>query len=1015
MTEFGHILGNAVVRLNPFWAVAAAALICATASAQEAPVRYNHDIRPILSEKCFTCHGPDQNSRKANLRLDSREGAAGVLGPGGAESLSASELYRRITAADPADRMPPASTGKPLTSGEIELLRHWIEQGAPYEKHWAFLPIQRVEPPHTSDTGWVRNDVDRFILARLEEKGMAPNPDADRRTLIRRLSFGLVGLPPDFARVEAFVRDPSPDAYENLVDELMASPHFGERWARHWLDLARFAESHGYEQDYDRKYAYHYRDFVIEAFNHDLPFDTFVKWQIAGDELAPENGLAMMATGFLAAGTHATQITMSQVEKERYDELDDMVRTIGTSMLGLTIGCARCHDHKYDPISMNEYYRMVSTFTKTVRAELPVNAGRGAYEREKARWDKEHVPLAAALFEYERSELPGKFDEWLKAQLASGESPNWLALDINRYSSEGGARLGRLSDESVLAGGVSPEFERYTFEARTDWTGITSVRLDAMADASLPFGGPGRAENGNFALSDFRLTVQSLSPGAKPVDVKLVNARASTEPQGFPASHAIDDDKQTAWAIGSEVGKDHSIVFDLETPIEFEKGSILTFTLEFRCNQRHAIGRPRISISTNTPPVPFDSEPMPQGVLSVLAECRANPGSKLSSKQRSVLFNYFRKQDPKWRDLFNKERQHAKDMPRPDAVMVLVSSEGVPAVRTHTQGGDYLEETHFLKRGDPNQKEGVAKQGFPAVLVRAAEGEARWQMPPPAGARTPYTRSALANWITDARYGAGELLARVIVNRLWQHHMGRGIVPTPSDFGFKGEPPSHPELLDWLASELIRSGWSLKRIHKLILMSSTYRQSADTDPGRMLADSENSLFWHHGRQRLEAEAIRDAMLAASGELDPSMFGPSTLDPDHKRRSIYFMVKRSRLVPMMTLFDAPDSTQGIADRSCTTVAPQALMILNNEAIRKYAGALARRVRPNGEVSYEDAVKTAYGLALSRAPRDTELAESLAFLDEQAASYAAAGHAHPESAALTDFAQALLALNEFVYID
>lgn len=1015
MTEFGHILGNTVVRRNPCWAVAAAALICATASAQDAPVRYNHDIRPILSEKCFTCHGPDRNSRKADLRLDSREGAAEVLGPGGAESLSASELYRRITAADPADRMPPASTGKPLTSGEIESLTRWIEQGAPYEKHWAFLPIEPIAPPPIANTEWIRNDIDRFILARLDEQRITPNPEADRRTLIRRLSFGLVGLPPDPARVEAFVGDASPDAYEKLVDELLSSPHFGERWARHWLDLARFAESHGYEQDYDRKYAYHYRDFIIEAFNQDIPFDTFVKWQIAGDELAPENGLAMMATGFLAAGTHATQITMSQVEKERYDELDDMVRTIGTSMLGLTIGCARCHDHKYDPISMNEYYRMVSTFTKTVRAELPVNAGRDAYEREKARWDKEHAPLAAALFEYEKSELPGKFDEWLKAQLASSESPKWLALDINRYSSEGGARLGRLSDESVLAGGVSPEFERYTLEARTDWTGITSVRLDAMADASLPFGGPGRAENGNFALSDFRLTFQSASPGAKPVDVRLVNARATTEQQGFPASHAIDDDKQTAWAIGSEVGKDHSIVFDLESPIEFEKGAILNFTLEFRHTQRHAIGRPRISISTSAPPVAFDSEPMPQGVLSVLAECRANPDAEPSSKQRSVLFNYFRTQDPKWRDLYNKERQHAKDLPHPDAVKVLVSSEGLPAVRTHTQGGDYLEETHFLKRGDPNQKEGVAQQGFPAVLVRAAEGEARWRIAPPAGARTPYTRSALANWITDTKYGAGELLARVIVNRLWQHHMGRGIVATPSDFGFKGEPPSHPELLDWLASELIKSGWSLKHIHKLILMSGTYRQSADTDSGRMLADSENSLFWHHGRQRLEAEAIRDAMLAVSGALDPSMFGPSTLDPDHKRRSIYFMVKRSRLVPMMTLFDAPDSTQGIAARPCTTVAPQALMILNNEAIRKYAEALAKRIRPSEEVSYTDAVKTAYELALSRAPRDSELAESIAFLVEQAASYAAVGHASPESAALTDFAQALLGLNEFVYID
>lgn len=975
-------------------------------------ITYNHDIRPIFAENCFTCHGPDKNTRKADLRLDNRESALKALGMGG---RAASEFWKRVSSADPDQQMPPPGSGRKLTAAQIETLGKWIDAGAPYEKHWAFLPIERAAAPAVKNASWPRNDIDKFVLAQQEQKGITPNPEADKRTLIRRLYLDLTGLPPEPERVEAFVNDASTDAYEKVVDELLSSPHYGERWARHWLDLARFAESHGYEQDYDRKFAYYYRDFVIQAFNQDLPFDTFVKWQIAGDELAPDNPLAMMATGFLAAGTHATQITKSQVEKERYDELDDMARTIGTSMLGLTIGCARCHDHKYDPITMTDYYRLISTFTKTVRSEYPVNVGPEFYERAKKLYDEEHKPLAASLTEYEKGPLTAKFEEWLSEQLTAVPPPQWIALDVFNYKSEGGARMGRLSDGSVLVSGVDPEFDAYTFEARTKLTGITGVRIDALADATLAANGPGRAENGNFSLSDFKVFVRPDDGTDAKTPVKLMKPRATQEQQGFPIANAIDADTKSAWAPGEPSGKDQSAAFDFETPAGLPDGAVFTFTLEFRADPRHSIGRPRISITTATEPLALNATPMPQDIWELLAARRSKPDTQISSRDRSRLFEYYKKQDQKWKDLYKAEREHAKNEPLPGATKVLISSEGVPAVRTHTQGGDYLEETHFLTRGDPNQKREVATQAFPAILMSAPEGEKHWQVPPPAGSRTPFKRAALANWITDTQYGAGQLLARVIVNRLWQHHFNRGIVATPSDFGFKGEPPANPELLDWLASELIANRWSLKHIQKLILASSTYRQNAKYDETKAKIDPVNALVWRYPRQRLEAESIRDAILAVSGQLDKSMFGPSTLDPDMKRRSIYFMVKRSKLVPMMTVFDAPDATVGIDQRPCTTIAPQALLLINNPNVRASAEALARRMCPEAAIDQTAAVRRGFMLVISRPPTDSELYDARAFLDAQTKSYAAAGNSAPATAAMIDLAHVLLGLNEFVYIE
>jgi hypothetical protein len=800
---------------------------------------FKRHVKPVLVAQCVKCHSGD--NAKSELDLSDRDGLlrGGTAGPAivpgrGKESL----LYQVVTHAKQPHM--PLKAAK-LPDDQAARLAAWIDLGAPYDaplvadarkatnwtqavvppaakQFWSFQPLRRTEPPQVRDAGWCRTPLDRFILARLEAAGLAPSPPLAKRQLLRRLSFDLVGLPPTPEELAAFENDPSPDASEKAVDRLLASPHYGERWARHWLDLARFAESHGFEHDYDRPSAYHYRDFVIKALNLDLPYDTFVKWQIAGDELEPENNLALTATGFLAAGVHPTQITKKEAARHRYDAIDDMLSTIGTAMLGLTVGCARCHDHKFDPIPQADYYRLLSTFTTTVRTEIDLYLDREGDRAAKARFDAEHAPLVAALTAFEKDHLPARRDA------------------------------------------LARQWEQ------------DPARLQAAVVDTLTRRGP-------------------------------------------------------KW------------------------GALL-----------HHLGTT----------------------------------------------------DPEWRRLKQAVLDHEKKAPKPKTVKALIASEGLPAVRLHTQGDDFLKETHFLRRGDVEQKDGVAPQGYLQVLMNAPEGPAHWPARPPAGARTSFRRTALANWLTDTEAGAGHLLARVIVNRLWQHHFGRGIVATPSDFGTRGEPPTHPELLDYLATELIRGGWRLKPIHKLIVLSAAYQQGGARDEAELKIDPDNKLWWRVPPRRLEAEVIRDAMLAVSGLLDPTPFGPGTLDPGHRRRSIYFTVKRSKLVPMMTVFDSPEALTGMAERPATTIAPQALLLMNNPQVRTYAHGLARRAA-GAAAGQEAALTAAYRLALARPPAVEEQADGLAFLRDQAESYKAAGKPDPEHLALTDLCHALLCSNEFVYVD
>jgi mono/diheme cytochrome c family protein len=1004
---------------------------------------FKKHVRPILVRHCVQCHGGETVEAEFDLTERDRllKGAASgkVFEAGKARS---GRLFAAILHTGKV-KMPYQQNK--LADEDIAHIAQWLDLGAPYDgplvegdakpeswtrrviapeakDFWSFQPLRRAEPPAVKNAAWCRTPVDRFVLARLEAAGLQPGEVVDRNKLIRRAYFDLLGLPPSPEEVHAFLNDQSNDAWGNLIDRLLASPHYGERWARHWLDIARFAESHGFEHDTDRPTAYHYRDFVIQALNQDLPYDTFVRWQIAGDEFAPENHLAMMATGFLAAGVHSTQITKNEVEKHRYDELDDMLATIGSSMLGLSIGCARCHDHKFDPIPQCDYYRLLSTFTTTVRSELYLNLDPAGYQRAKGAFDAEHAPFAAAVRKFEAEQLPGRFAAWEKNAAAELEKLPWIILDPQKMKSSGGATLTKQPDGSILVTGKNPDFDTYTFDVPIELSGITGVRLEALSDPSMKNNGPGRADNGNFDLTDFKLTLapnppangERQSPGSSPdkssLPVKLTNPRATFEQSGLPIAAAIDDNAKSGWAVDPQFGKDHAAAFDVEMPAAVD-GGVLTFTLAFNGNNKHNIGRIRLSVTRTSEPPDVQASGIPQAVVA----CLQTPAEKRTADQTAIVLKWYAPFDAAWQELHAAERKHAKEEPQPPVVKALISSEGVPPLRLNTQGADFLEQTHFLRRGDPQLKDAVASPGFLQVLMPAADAESRWQMTPPSGCRTSYRRASLANWLTDTDDGAGRLLARVIVNRLWQHHFGRGIVATPNDFGIRGARPSHPELLDWLATELVARRWKLKDVHKLIMTSAVYMQSSRYDETKAAVDRENELFWRRPPHRLEAEVIRDALLAAGGLLDTTMYGPGTLDEGTKRRSIYFTVKRSKLISMMTVFDAPDALSSIGERSATTVAPQALMLLNNPLVQQSARAFAERIAGADAGSAEAAVRAGYLIAVAREPTPEELTDDLAFISAQTGSYNATGRPDARKLAWADFCQVLLCLNEFVYVE
>ena len=1012
---------------------------------QESLAFFESKIRPVLVEQCYSCHSQEAATKgklKGSLYLDSRDGMlrGGDTGPALSSEHTEESLILKALRYEEYE-MPPS--GK-LSANIIEDFERWVAQGAidprraaePIKqkamdlesgrKFWSLQPLGSIRPASGA------HPVDAFILAAQEAKNLTPSEMADPRVLVRRAWFDLLGIPPTPVELQEAIASlgvpegqkgtVSAVAWSALIDRLLERPEYGERWARHWMDIARFAESFGYEQDYDRPNAYHYRDFLIRAFNQDMPFDQMARWQIAGDELAPENPLAWMATGFLGAGAFPTQLTEREFESTRYNELDDMTATTSVAFLGLSIGCARCHDHKFDPISSEDYYRFAASFTAAIRSEKTLDLDPEANRKIAADHKLKLEELRRELMAYEAEQLPlelAKFISQRGNDPAKSLNDPWRNLR-GELESSAASQFKLQTDGSYLAIGDAPNQDKITFTAALPAGQWTALRIEALADPTLPRQGPGRADNGNFALGN--LTVEHLAKDQEPTKLVLEQPQATHQQNADSLSIAasIDADLVSGWAIDGQIGKSQAAVFRIANAISTVESDRLRMTLLFHHpNAKHAMGRMRFSISkAPSPPIEVGGDAPPADVLEAIAQIAEKlPMTKElpSSDAWKTALAWYKSVDPQWSQLNSKLTKLERDGPALRRTNVLVTTEGEPHVPHHADGRGYphfYPETHLLRRGDVDQKVSVVSPGFPKVFLKDlnAPAELTWADSTKSNSKSSYRRAALAKWLTDTTDGTGALVARVIVNRLWQHHFGRGLVATPNDFGSTGQKPTHPELLDWMAQELIDQGWKLKALHRHLMTSQTYMQTnrRPEDP-RLKSDPDNLLWWHRPPRRLEAESIRDSMLVVSGLLDRTMYGPGTLDPNMKRRSIYFFIKRSQLIPMMMLFDWPEPLVSIGQRQTTTIAPQALAFMNNPIARAAAEALSNQI---SDVQQIDEV---FLKVLSRSPTDAERQAAFRFIAQAQKTRQEQNVPQPEKMAIADFCQILLCANEFIYVD
>lgn len=976
---------------------------CAAVHADEL-IRYSRDIRPILSGKCFQCHGPDAAHREADLRLDTREGAIAALGdhaaivPGDA---SKSELIRRVSSTDAAEQMPPPELGKSLTQREIELLKKWIESGAEYEAHWAYLPIQSPKLPEIKNAAQVRNEIDHFILAKLENEGLSLSPEADKVTLLRRVSLDLIGMPPSPEEVKAFLDDGAEDAYERVVERLLKSPHYGERWGRHWLDQARYADSHGYTIDGDRV-MWPYRDWVIRAINDDMPFDQFTIEQLAGDLLPSATRAQQVATGF-HRNTLINQEGGTNPEQFRIEAVMDRVATTGAVWLGLTVGCAQCHTHKFDPISHREYYGLYAFFNSgadvndagpTVDVHegemfLPENSG----EAQKG--------LELALAEVGRltSEREQRKAEWITKTLEGAnkegevESPIWRIPRIASVKAEQ-ATLKVLDDQSVLATPGIPR-ETYVVETETIEPGvrIRAIRLRVLTHESLPKKGPGLASNGNLVLT-------ALEAYLGDSRILLESATADHYQPNFPPEKLLDDDPGTGWAINVSPGSDaklnanHEVMIALAHDV-ISSGQKLRFILRHELNNDYNVGRFDLAISNALPRPGNDSR---------LIEALSIEDEKRSADQKKLIDGLFSAQDEPLKSARSKVDAERKKLGLGASVRTLSMRE-LPQPRP----------TFVLKRGDflsPDKEGGEVAPGVFACL------------PPMAGnGGAARTRLDLAKWLVAPD---NPLTPRVTVNRVWMHYFGRGIVETENDFGSQGSPPTHPELLDYLAAKFVAEGWSMKKLHRLMVTSATYRQSSHGRADAAEKDPLNLLLARQNRIRLDAEIIRDSALAASGKLSRKLGGPSVHPPqpdgvysftqnkktwrtdsgeDRYRRAMYTRFYRSAPYPLLTTFDSPDFQSVCTKRTRSNTPLQALTMANDASLFELAQALGARViaeAPNeGDVVLR--IERLYLLALGRKPSESEALLLKKFVS---------GHSGAPAETWTAAARAVMNTDEFV---
>lgn len=1118
------------------------------------PIDFARDIRPILGAYCLKCHGPDSAHRQAELRLDLPQAATApaasgrvAIVPGKPEE---SELIRRIFAEDESERMPPASEKKPLEPRHKELLRQWIAQGADYTPHWAFQPIRKPPLPQVKNGSWPQNAIDYFVLARLEERGWTPNPEADRYTLVRRVYLDLLGVPPTPEEADAFVQDPSPNAYEQLVDRVLASPRYGERWARRWLDLARYADTNGYEKDRPRS-IWPYRDWVIRSLNADMPFDQFTIEQLAGDMLPEPTLQQRIATGFHRNTMLNEEGGIDPLEF-RFYAMVDRVNTTATTWLGLTLGCAQCHNHKYDPIEQREYYQFMALLNNADEPTLDLPVAELVAERD--RLEQEALREEARLAE--RFPVPDEI-HWVDARLVSAVSQEGASAEVQ-------------PDGSVLWTNSAPAKDTYTLVYEVPPGRIHQLQLIAHADQRLPSGGPGRTAHGNFVLTEIEASYQE--EGEQTVhSVRWSKAEADASQDGFPVAHAVDGNPQTGWAVhvAGKWNVTRRATFYLETPRESAQPSRWTIKLHQQYGSGHTMGRVEVRfgeqrpderppevrrrehlerrfqewlrteqahavawtvvtpshLETNLPHLEvlddgsifasgdqskrdvyrlhFDGDF--QGVtalrLEVLPDPRlprngpgrvyyegpfgdfflselmafqagtqrawkgashsyangphtaakaidADPQSGWSidggqARAHTAVFQFAEPLGPGPLDLeFVFERYYAAGLGRFRCSVTRSSrpaeARGFPAeleailVRpeeswTADERDQLLR--HFLRvcpelAQERERIEAIRKRKPPLptslVLQERPPGNPRptfvhkrgeFLQPtepvtgavpavlPPLPADQPADRLALARWLVSHQ---NPLTARVVVNRYWAILFGRGLVRTVEDFGVQGDLPSHPELLDWLAYHWMHSGWSVKQLHRLIVTSATYRQSAVWRGEQAAQDPENKWLWRGPSFRLEAEIVRDVLLASAGVLSTKMYGPSVFPPqppgvtsegtygplewkvsqgeDRFRRGLYTFMKRTAPFAMAATFDGPSGEECVARREVTNTPLQALTLLNDAVVTEAAQELARQVMQSADTSQERA-DVLFRRCVTRPPERREIEALMAFYHRQ----------------------------------
>ena len=957
-------------------------ITCGNAALADDKIDFNRDVRPILAETCFQCHGPDKNQRQAELRLDTKGGlfdAREGHHPVVAGKPNESELLRRITAEDAEERMPPADAKRKLTKQQIEILRKWIEQGAEWKGHWAYIPPSKPDAPSNDELknvgkpNFVRNEIDRFILLKLNDRGMRPSAVAGKVTLIRRLSINLIGLPPSIKQVEDFVKDKSDDAYEKVVDRLLSSEQYGERMAMYWLDLVRYADTNGIHGDNHREVSL-FRDYVITAFNKNTPFDRFTIEQLAGDVLPNPTNDQKVASGYNRL-LMTTREGGAQAKEYLAKYAADRVRNTSGVWLGSTMGCCECHDHKFDPFKTKDFYSFASFFADiketAVGVQPPTKIPSAEDSAKLKKMDAEITRLKTVLNsqteKLDAAQL--KWEDEQRVELAA--HPNvWTAIAPKSSVSSGGATLKTQDDKSVLTSGKNPNKDIYTVTLPTDQKNITGIRLEALVHPSLKGGKLSRA-NGNFVLTGFEVESQPAeSKEAKPV--AIASAVADFEQNNFGIKLAIDKEAASGWAVEGWLRKENrAAVFTLKESIPGGAGTTLTIRMKHESiHAKHNIGRFRLSVtSAEKPPLEGNSLKLTDSIVKILAV----ETDKRSKEQKTAIATYFRgiapALNPVREQLAKTQKQRAAvDKAIPTTLIALAAK---PRMMRVLPRGNWLD--------DSGEEVQPAVPRFLASLK--VEGRA--------------TRLDLAKWFVARD---NPLVARVFVNRLWKICFGQGIVTSLDDFGVQGTSPSHPELLDWLAIEFVDSGWDVKHMLKLMVMSGAYRQSSVASKAMRESDPFNKWLARQGRFRYQAETVRDNALEISGLLVKKIGGRSVkpyqpagywvhlnfpkrtykhdLGDSQYRRGLYTYWCRTFLHPSLRAFDASTREECEVQRPRSNTPLQALVLLNDPTYVESARAFAERIiRESGhgespESVIRDRINHAFRSALSRSARPQE---------------------------------------------